>query len=84
MTRNVEYYALAHASRFVHGGARRVASSTGIDSLATVAFRNADDGSKVLIVLNDSAQARTVIVRSGDRSFRATIPARAVATIRWT
>ena len=84
VTRNEEYYALAHASRFVHPGARRVASSTGVDSIETVAFRNVDDGSKVLIVLNDSAQSRAFVVRSGGRWFRATIPAGAVATIRWT
>lgn len=84
VTRNEEYYALAHASRFVHAGARRIASSTGVDGLETVAFRNADDGSKVLIVLNDSTQRRMFVVRFGERAFRATIPGGAVATIRWT
>jgi glucosylceramidase len=83
VTRNEEYYALAHASRFVHPGARRVASSTGVDSLETVAFRNADDASKVLVVLNPSAERRSFVVREGVRWFRATIPAGAVATIRW-
>jgi glucosylceramidase len=84
VTRNEEYYALAHASRFVHPGARRVASTTGVDSLETVAFRNADDGSKVLIVLNTGAAERTFAVRSSGRSFRFTLPARAVATLRWS
>jgi glucosylceramidase len=84
VTRNEEYYALAHASRFVHTGARRIASSTRVDSLETVAFRNADDGSNVLIVLNDSPRARAFVVRTGGRSFRTTIPGGAVATIRWT
>ena len=83
VTRNEEYYALAHASRFVHPGARRIASSTGADSLETVAFRNADDASKVLIVLNESSAPRTFVVRAGQRSFRPTIPAGAVATVRW-
>jgi glucosylceramidase len=84
VTRNEEYYALAHASRFVHPGARRVASSTGIDSLETVAFRNVDDGSKVLIVVNEAAQPRTLVVRAGDRSCHDQIPPGAVATISWS
>ena len=41
ITRNEEYYALAHASRFVRPGARRIASTSGYDQLDTVAFRNA-------------------------------------------
>src|SRR6267378_7271697 len=51
VTRNVEYYALAHASRFVRPGARRVGSTSGVAGLESVAFRNADDGSKALIVV---------------------------------
>ena len=84
VSRNEEYYALAHASRFVRAGARRIESSTGVDSLETVAFRNADDGSKVLIVVNVGRSGRTFAVRSGGRSFRLTLPAGAVATLRWT
>jgi glucosylceramidase len=83
VTRNEEYYALAHASRFVHPGARRIASTSGLDSLETVAFRNADDGSKVLIVVNDSARERPFVVRFGIRSFRVSMPPTAVATLRW-
>jgi glucosylceramidase len=45
ITRNEEYYALAHASRFVRQGAHRIASTSGYGDLDTVAFRNADDGS---------------------------------------
>ncbi|MEP6549630.1 MAG: glycoside hydrolase family 30 beta sandwich domain-containing protein [Gemmatimonadales bacterium] len=51
ITRNDEYYALAHASKFVRPGARRIASESGDSTLSGVAFKNAD-GSKVLIVLN--------------------------------
>jgi glucosylceramidase len=83
VTRNEEYYALAHASRFVRPGARRVASSSGVDGLETVAFRNADDGSKVLIVVNTAPAERTFAVRSGGRSFRYVLPAGAVATLTW-
>jgi glucosylceramidase len=83
VTRNVEYYALAHASRFVRPGARRIASTTGVSGLQTVAFRNADDGSRVLIVLNTGRSAMPFDVRDGGRSFRYTLPAGAVVTLRW-
>ena len=83
VTRNEEYYALAHASRFVRPGAKRIASTTGVDSLETVAFRNTDDGSTVLIAVNTGKLGRTFIVRSTGRSFRFTLPSGAVTTLRW-
>ena len=79
--RNEEYYAFAHASRFVRPGARRIAS-TSVAALDNVAFRN-DDGSKVLIVLNADSTAKGFHVRDGDRAFRYTLPASAVVTFRW-
>jgi glucosylceramidase len=83
VTRNVEYYALAHASAFVRPGARRVASTSDVGGLQTVAFRNADDGSKVLIVLNGGPTAASFAMRSGTASFHYVLPAGAVVTLRW-
>ena len=82
VTRNPEYYALAHASRFVRPGAARI-ESTASNGLETVAFRNADDGSIALIVLNGAAQAREFAVRVGEQGFTYTLPAGAVATFTW-
>lgn len=81
VTRNVEYYALAHASRFVRAGAVRIASSS-TAGLETVAFRN-DDGATVLIALNPGSAERPFAVRAGARVFRASLPAGAVATFVW-
>src|SRR3989454_8493442 len=83
ITRNVEYYALAHASRFVRAGARRIASTSGVAGLESVAFRNADDGSKALIVVNTDPQDRTFAVRWANQSLRYTLPAGAVVTFVW-
>jgi glucosylceramidase len=83
ITRNVEYYVFGHASRFVHPGARRIASASGIDGVESVAFRNADDGSKAMIVLNTASVDRMVGVQVGTRWFRYTMPAGAVATFTW-
>ncbi len=83
VTRNVEYYALAHASRFVRPGAYRVASTSGYDGLDTVAFRHGDDGSMVLLVANSAKQVRRVSVRVGGRHFSYTLPAVSLATFTW-
>lgn len=82
VVRNEEYYAFAHASRFVRPGARRVASSVSA-GLETVAFRNADDGSVALIVLNSTPAPASFTVAAGTRGFAYTLPATAVATFRW-
>ncbi|HET9384388.1 MAG TPA: glycoside hydrolase family 30 beta sandwich domain-containing protein [Gemmatimonadales bacterium] len=83
ITRNVEYYALAHASRFVKPGARRVASSGPVEGLENVAFRN-PDRSSVLIVVNTTAEPRQFSVRWRGRGLQYVLPPSAVATFRWS
>jgi glucosylceramidase len=83
VTRNVEYYALAHASRFVLPGARRIASDSGFKDLDDVAFAN-PDGSIAVLVYNTAKEPRTFSVRvSGRRSFAYTLPANSLATFTW-
>jgi glucosylceramidase len=82
ITRNEEYYAFAHASRFVRPGARRIASSSGVDSVESVAFRNVD-GSTALIMLNAGSTQRPVTVRFAGRTVGHTLQRGAVATFRW-
>ena len=84
VTRNVEYYALAHASQFVRPGAHRIASTTNVGGLQSVAFKNADDGSKVLIVLNTAPAEVSFAVHSAGKSFVYALPAGAVVTLRWS
>lgn len=83
VTRNGDYYALAHASRFVRRGARRIDSGDPLPSLAHVAFRNADDGSIAVIVANSADRARRFSVASAGRSFPYELPAKSVATFVW-
>lgn len=82
VTRNVEYYALAHASRFVLPGARRIASDSGFADLENVAFAN-PDGSVAMVVSNAAKEARSFSVRVGRKSFAYTLPANSVATFTW-
>ena len=82
VTRNVEYYALGHASRFVRPGARRIASTSDVDGVKTVAFRNEDE-SKVLIALNTAGAARQVQIRTGRRWIAYSVPHGAAVTFHW-
>ena len=83
VTRNVEYYALGHASQFVRPGAHRIASSTNVGGLQSVAFKNADDGSKVLIVLNTASAQVPFAIHASGKAIRYSIPGSAVVTFRW-
>lgn len=83
VTRNVEYYALAHASKFVRPGSSRIASSTNVSGLQSVAFQNADDGSKALIVFNSGNGTRSFAVHEASAWFRYSLPARSVVTFSW-
>lgn len=84
VTKNIEYYALAHFSKFVKPGAKRVNSTTFDNSLnmQNVAFVNTD-GSKVLVVLNQSSSARKFAVKVGNNKISYSIEPNAAATIVW-
>ena len=82
VTRNEEYYALAHASRFVRPGAHRIASSTNTAGIKNVAFRNVD-GSTVLVVLNSAATRVAFSIHANGVAMQYALPAGAVATVRW-
>jgi glucosylceramidase len=84
VTRNLDYYALAHASRFVRPGAVRVDSTSGADGLETVAFQNPDDQSIALLVVNSASAERRFTVTSGGQGFEHSMPGASVATFVWT
>ncbi|MGQ0641219.1 MAG: glycoside hydrolase family 30 protein [Gemmatimonadaceae bacterium] len=83
VARNEEYYAFAHASRFVRPGAQRVESTSGVEGIESVAFQNTDDNSIALIVVNTNAHEKAFAVRVAGRMFVSTLPAGAVATFSW-
>jgi len=82
VTRNIEYYAFGHASRFVQQGARRIDSHGDLKGLDHVAFTN-PDGSTVLIVCNSAAEARRFTVQAPGRRFAYALPASGVVTLVW-
>lgn len=82
VTRNVEYYAFAHASKFVAPGAYRIGSSEPASELPNVAFLN-PDRSRVLIIVNSASRSHEITVRDGSDSFSYSLPGDAVATFVW-
>ncbi|MCF6407462.1 glucan endo-1,6-beta-glucosidase [Chitinophaga filiformis] len=81
VTRNVEYYALAHFSKFVRPGARRIYSSV-LPGLENVAFLNAD-GSRVMVVINTTQQERAFSVSEAQRVYKYVLKPAAVVTLVW-
>ena len=83
VTKNLEYWALGHASRFVAPGAVRIGSSQPTGSpVSNVAYRNRD-GSLVLIAHNQGHQSQTFEITVGDRHAAATLAPGAAATYRF-
>jgi len=80
VTRNVAYYIIAHASKFIPPGSTRIASNiTG--ALHNVAFLT-PSGKKVLLVVNDG-EAATFNVKFKNKWITTNLPAGAVATYIW-
>jgi len=78
--RNVSYYIIAHASKFVPQGSSRIHSSE-VNGFPNVAYRT-PAGERVLIGLNEGDQHEFTI-REGSRSFHVMLPAHSVATFVW-
>ncbi|MBS1506397.1 MAG: glucosylceramidase [Bacteroidetes bacterium] len=81
VSKNVSYYIIAHASKFVKPGAVRI-SSLIVDNLQNVAFQN-PDGTKVLIVANDNSTTKSFSIKYKDMVAAASLQAGAVATYVW-
>jgi glucosylceramidase len=81
ITRNVSYYIIAHASKFVPAGSVRIGSST-TGTLINVAFKT-PAGKTVVLVLNDGAAAQTFTIKSNLKSITSVLPAGTVATYVW-
>ncbi len=82
VTYGIEYYTIGHFSKYVLPGAVRIYSSNS-DGLVSAAFLNSD-GSKALVVYNDSTFVQPFQVRWGSQSFAYTLPSLAGATFTWT
>jgi glucosylceramidase len=80
-SKNVSYYIVAHASKFVTPGSVRIESSTGTSVTNAVFLR--PDGKKVMLAVNENGAAVSVNLKYKGKWAVVTIPGNAVATYIW-
>ena len=77
------YYYLAHFSKFVRPGARRIQTTASApQGLRAISFRNAD-GSLVAELLNSNAEPVEVQLDWHDRSLSLPLPGNSITTLQW-
>jgi len=81
ISRNVAYYVIAHAAKFVRPGSVRIFSQADAP-LHNAAFLT-PEGLVVLLVLNDSGQPCSFGIAYRDKHAEVTLPAGALATCVW-
>jgi len=81
ITRNVSYYIVAHAAKFVPAGSVRIASSLETN-LPNVAFKT-PSGQKVLIVENEGTTDAAFNIKYKNKWVTTSLAAGAVATYIW-
>lgn len=79
--RNVAYYIIGHASKFVPPGSVRIASSIA-GNVHTAAFLR-PDGKKVLIIVNDSNNVESFNIKFNGKWVTHSLAAGAVGTYVW-
>ncbi len=79
--RNVAYYIIAHASKFVRPGSIRIGSNVP-EKLNNVAFKT-PDGKKVLIVINEGSGRQQFNIGFNGKTATASLDAGTVATYVW-
>ena len=80
-TKNVAYYIIAHASKFVPTGSVRIASNIS-GNLNNVAFKT-PTGKKVLIVENDGNASETFNIKHNNKWVTVSLDGGAVGTFVW-
>lgn len=80
-TRNVAFYIIAHASKFVPPGSIRISSSSA-GNLNNVAFKT-PDGKKVLIVENDGSNIEIFNIKFNGKTVATSLAGGAVGTYVW-
>jgi glucosylceramidase len=81
VTRNIAYYTIAHASKFVPPGSMRIGSNAS-ESLPNVAFKTSQNR-LVLIVANPGDVDRAFDIRFHGKSITSTLKSGSVGTFTW-
>jgi glucosylceramidase len=80
-TRNVAYYTIAHASKFIPSGSVRIESNTS-ELLPNVAFIT-PDGKKVVLVENNSSSLLRFNIKENNQWITLSLDTGSVATLIW-
>jgi glucosylceramidase len=81
ITRSGQYWALAHYSRAIRRGARRLESSASLEGVSHVAFAN-PDGTKA-VVLTNAGSERKATLRMAGMETAVNLPADSITTLTW-
>jgi glucosylceramidase len=81
VTRNVAYYIIAQAAKFVPPGSVRIESNS-VGGLYNVAFKT-PQGKKVLLVLNEGSSSANFNIKFKDKIATTVLPTGSVATYVW-
>jgi len=77
----LQYYTMGHFSKYVRPGATRIYSNNA-RGLVNAAFLNTD-GSKAMVVYNETSATRTFQMQWGSQVFTYSLPSKAGATLTW-
>lgn len=75
-----DFYILAHFSKFVRPGARRIVAQSSLEALETAAFQNPDGTVAVVLANTSSQEKRFCLAVDGDR-ITAVLEGKSVATL---
>ena len=81
VTKNVAYYNIAHASKFVPAGSKRIESSNSAQ-VSNVAFIT-PQGKRVMIVVNDNNNTASFNIKYKNKLAAVSVDANSVATFVW-
>jgi glucosylceramidase len=81
ITRSGQYWALAHYSRTIQRGAKRIESSAAADRVSHVACANPDGGTA--LVLTNSGGERQILVRVAGMETEVGLPADSITSLTW-
>jgi len=74
-----EFYYIAHFSKYVKPGARRISVASTKSFLLTTAFQNVD-GKIAIVVMNQGDKSQSCLIWLNGKSAKSTIPERSIST----
>jgi glucosylceramidase len=81
--KNIEYYLLGHASKFVLYNAKRIVTAdTRNAGISQVAYINTD-GTKVLLAYNHQSISQKIQINENGKSFNYLIEPGSLVTFKW-